>query len=119
MMTPISRNTTIVSHARFAVREESCADFERVATALVARAEQEPGTLTYRFFRGAPGNYAAIEEYADAEAVDAHQAANQDLLARVFEYAEQSWITVHGPVGAEIQEWARGAEGVTLFLDPL
>ncbi|MEY9934760.1 uncharacterized protein YfiM (DUF2279 family) [Catenulispora sp. GP43] len=75
------------------------------------------------FFRGAPGDYAAVEEYADAEAVDAHQAANQDLLALVFEYADQSWITVHGAVGTEIREWARSpagaAAGVTLFDEPL
>jgi len=116
---PLSEDTTIVSHARFAVPEQSRADFERVVAELVARAEQEPGTLTYRFFRGAPGDYAAVEEYADAEAVDTHQAANQDLLARAFEYADEYWINVHGAVGSEIREWARDAAGVNLFEDPL
>ena len=110
---------TLLSHARFAVREESCADFERVAAELVARAEQEPGTLTYRFFRGGPGDYAAVEEYADIEAVLAHQAANQDLLARAFEYADEKWISVHGDFGPEIREWARDTPGVTLYEDPL
>ena len=118
-MTSLSDDTTIVSHARFKVPEESRADFERVVAELVAQAEQEPGTLTYRFFRGAPGDYAAIEEYADAEAVDAHQAANQDLLAQVFADADEYWINVHGAVGAEIREWAQGAAGVNLFEDPL
>ena len=119
----LSKDTTIVSHARFSVPEPARADFERVAAELVARAEREPGTLTYRFFRGAPGDYAAVEEYADADAVNAHQAANQDLLGRVFEYADQSWISVHGAVGAEIREWAHSpagaAAGLTLFEEQL
>ncbi|MEZ0113348.1 quinol monooxygenase YgiN [Catenulispora sp. EB89] len=117
--TSLSKDTTIVSNARFKVPEEWRADFERVAAELVARSEKEPGTLTYRFFRGAPGDYAAIEEYADAEAVDTHQAANQDLLARVFEYADEYWINVHGAVGTELREWARDAAGVNLFEEPL
>lgn len=119
MTAQLGKDTTIVSHARFAVPEQSRSDFERVVAELVARAEQEPGTLTYRFFRGAPGDYAAVEEYADAEAVDAHQTANQDLLARVFEYADEHWISVHGAVGPEIREWARDAAGVVLFEEQL
>ena len=59
------------------------AEFEQVAKALVAGTADEPGTLSYRLFSDAPGNYTFIEEYADAAASAAHGEAARELLGQL------------------------------------
>ncbi|NUR62565.1 MAG: hypothetical protein HOV87_28495 [Catenulispora sp.] len=110
---------SILSHARFTASEGQTESFERIIAELAARAIAEPGTLMYRFFRGTPGTYAVIEQYADAEAAQAHQAANADLLAQIDGCTKEVSITLHGPVGPEIREWAQQAPNVTLFEEPI
>jgi quinol monooxygenase YgiN len=111
--------TTILTSVQFAVREDQIEEFERLIAEFTARAELEPGTLAYRFFRGAPGRYAVIGEYEDTEAALAHQAGNQDLLARAATCTDHFVMQVHGPVGPVIREWAESDPTVTLYEDPV
>lgn len=111
--------TTILSSVQFTVREDRREEFERVIADLTARAEREPGTLMYRFFSGAPGQYSGIEEYADADAARAHQAANQDLLTRAAQCTDRVFMHVHGPIGSVLRAWAQSDPSVALYEDPV
>ncbi|HET9173466.1 MAG TPA: antibiotic biosynthesis monooxygenase family protein [Actinospica sp.] len=111
--------STILTAARFTVDEDQRAEFETAIAELTARAEREAGTLMYRFYRGDAGQYSVIEEYEDAAAVLAHQAANEDLLARVDACTDKIALDVHGPVGPVIREWARRTRNVTLYEEPV
>jgi quinol monooxygenase YgiN len=111
------REPTILVRARFVVGADRREEFERIIAQLTLSSEGEPGTLTFRFFRGAPGEYAVIEEYADAAAAIAHQTANQDLLARAAMCTEGVSMDLHGPVGPVLREWAQGDPSVTLYED--
>lgn len=110
---------TILSAARFVVAEDQREQFEAVAAELVARAEKEPGTLMYRFFRGEHGHYSVIEEYEDADAARIHQQANVDLLERINACAGDIALDLHGPVGPSLREWAKRVSGVTLYEDAI
>src|SRR2546423_2162893 len=79
---------SIFVRARFEVRDERRGEFEGIARALRERAEEEPGTRTYRWFSAGDGGYLVVEEYADAGAALAHNENVADLLARVGECAE-------------------------------
>lgn len=89
---------SIFVRARFDVHEGRRAEFEEVAGALRARAANEPGTLTYRFFAASEG-YLVLEEYADSSAAATHNENAADLLPRVFECADLAFIELYGPVG--------------------
>jgi hypothetical protein len=75
------------------VGEDRREEFERAVTEFTARADAEPGTLVFRFFRGAPGQYAVVEEYVNAD--------------------------LHGPVGEGIRKWALRVRDVSLYEDPV
>jgi quinol monooxygenase YgiN len=110
---------TILVHARFTVRPNQCDAFENLVSELTARAEREPGTRTFRFFRGAPGTYAVFEEFADANAALAHQAAVANLFAQVEKCSEEIWVCLHGPVGPRLREWAQHEPRATLYENPV
>lgn len=113
------KKSTILVQARFTVKDDRREEFEQVVAELTARAEGEPGTLTFHCFRGAPGRYSVIEEYTDADAALAHQAANQDLLTRAAGCTAEAAMDLHGPVGAVIRAWAQSDPTVTLYEDTL
>lgn len=56
---------SIFVRARFDVPDGRQAEFEEIALALKARATEEPGTLTYRWFGPDRGSYLVIEQYAE------------------------------------------------------
>jgi quinol monooxygenase YgiN len=112
-------DTSILVHAGFKIPPDRREAFERIAATFIARAAEEPGTLSFRVFRGEPGEYSMVEEYADADAARIHQQANQDLLAQVQECTEHEWLELHGPVGPSLRDWARRVSGVTLYEDEL
>jgi quinol monooxygenase YgiN len=108
---------SIFVRARFEVRDGRRAEFEEVARALRERAEEEPGTRTYRWFLAGDGGYLVIEEYADTQAALMHNENVADLLARAGECAEMAFAELYGEIGAELGEWARGRPGVTTYPD--
>jgi len=112
-------NLTIVVHAGFKVETSEIEAFEQLVAELTARAAGEPGTLTFRFFRGEPGAYAAVEEYADPDFMRAHQEANRDLLMRIDECVADVRLELHGSVGPSMREWAQRVSRVVLYEDQL
>ncbi|QQX88948.1 antibiotic biosynthesis monooxygenase [Cupriavidus necator] len=60
--------------AQIKVKAGSESDFEAVAQQLVEQSRLEPGCLEYGLWRTeTPGEYAFVERYVDAEAVEAHR----------------------------------------------
>jgi quinol monooxygenase YgiN len=108
---------SIFVRAQFDVRDEPQEDFEHLALALRAQAEEEPGTLTYRWFLAGPGSYLVLEEYADSAAAQAHNARAAALLERVGQCAEMVSAELYGPIGPELSEWVRSRPQVTAFAD--
>jgi quinol monooxygenase YgiN len=108
---------SIFVRARFDVRGQRQADFEEIALALRERAKEEPGTRTYRWFSSGDGSYLVIEEYTDAKAALAHNSHVAELLARVGECAEMIYAELYGPIGSELDEWARTHPQVSTFAD--
>jgi quinol monooxygenase YgiN len=108
---------TIFVRARVEVRAERRAEFEQIARTLLVRAKDEPGTLTYRFFPTSDGAYLVIEEYADAQALGAHQEGARDLLARVEECAENFLVELYGPIGPELGAWVESNPQATAYPD--
>lgn len=110
---------TILITARFTVGEDQREEFERAVTEFTARADAEPGTLVFRFFRGAPGQYAVVEEYVDADAMRSHHDASEDLLQRIDDCASEAFMDLHGPVGEGMRKWALRVRNVSLYEDPV
>jgi quinol monooxygenase YgiN len=108
---------SIFVRARFDARDGRHAEFEEIALALAARAAQEPGTLTYRWFGPDHGSYLVIEQYADTAAALAHNERSADLLARVAEVAELISAELYGPLGPELLTWVSAQPQVTAFAD--
>ncbi|HEV8556464.1 MAG TPA: antibiotic biosynthesis monooxygenase family protein [Actinophytocola sp.] len=108
---------TVFVRARVEVRAGRQAEFEEIARALLQRAKDELGTLTYRFFPAGDGAYLVIEEYADAQALGAHQEGAGDLLARVEECAENFSVELYGPIGSELSAWVESNPQATAYPD--
>jgi quinol monooxygenase YgiN len=108
---------SIFVRARFDARDGRQVEFEEIALALAARAAQEPGTLTYRWFGPDHGSYFVIEQYADTTAALAHNERSADLLARVAEVAEMISAELYGPLGPELLTWVSAQPQVTAFPD--
>jgi quinol monooxygenase YgiN len=108
---------SIFVRAQFDVREQRRADFEQLALALREQAENEPGTLTYRFFTSGTGSYLVLEEYADTAAALAHNERAAPLLERVWECAELVRAELYGTIGPELREWVRSRPQVTAYAD--
>jgi quinol monooxygenase YgiN len=78
------------------VNDGKSAEFEEVAKALVARAAEEAGTLSYRLFTDAPGSYTFLEAYRDPAASAAHGKSSRDLLAKLMEVATITQFDIYG-----------------------
>lgn len=105
---------SIFVRARFEVRDGRQAEFEKFARALRERADEEPGTLTYRFFSTGDGGYLVLEEYADTAAALAHNEHTAGLVAQVRDFSKLVSLEFYGPVGQELRELAPNA---TVFPD--
>ncbi|XVV08899.1 putative quinol monooxygenase [Actinoplanes sp. CA-131856] len=108
---------SIFVRARFTARAGRQAEFEDVTTALTARAAQEPGTLTYRWFGPVDGEYLVIEQYADTPAAITHNERSADLLARAADTAEMVSAELYGTLGPELQAWVDANPQVTVYPD--
>jgi quinol monooxygenase YgiN len=108
---------SIFVRARMDVRDGRQADFEEITLALRKQASEEPGTRTYRWFSSGAGSYLVLEEYTDSAAAMAHNERGAELLARVGECVEMVYAELYGPIGPEIQEWARARPQVTTYPD--
>ena len=108
---------SIFVRAQFVVREQRQAEFEEVALALREQANDEPGTLTYRWFSSGDGSYLVLEEYADSTAALAHNERVAALLERVAQCAEMLNGEVYGAISPEIREWIRANPQVRAFED--
>jgi quinol monooxygenase YgiN len=105
---------SIFVRGRFDARDGRRTEFEQIALTLAARAVDELGTLTYRWFSAGEGFYLVLEEYVDEAAAMAHNEAVADLLARVPDCAELVFAEVYGP---STLAWAEGNPKVTLHPD--
>ncbi|MEV4352329.1 antibiotic biosynthesis monooxygenase family protein [Actinoplanes sp. NPDC049596] len=108
---------TIFVRARFTARDGRGAEFEQIVAALTARAAEESGTLTYRWFGPVDSEYLVLEQYADTPAALAHNAQSADLLARVDEVALMVSAELYGPLGPELQGWVATHPQVTAYPD--
>lgn len=108
---------SIFVRGRFDARDGRRAEFEEIARTLAARAVDEPGTLTYRWFTAGEGAYIVLEEYADEDAAMAHNDGVADLLARVPDCAELAFAEIHGPAGPRMRAWADASSRVTVHPD--
>jgi len=113
----VARGRSIFVRARLAVHDGRRAEFEEITRSLTARAAEEPGTLTYRWFGPDGDDYLVIEEYADTPAALAHNERSADLLQRVPECAELASAEVYGTLGAELAEWVAAHPQVVAYAD--
>jgi quinol monooxygenase YgiN len=108
---------SIFVRARFDVRDGRQAEFEEIALALAARATEEAGTLTYRWFGPDRGSYVVIEQYSDTAAALLHNQRSADLLDRVAQTADLISAELYGPLGPELLSWASAHPQVAAFPD--
>jgi quinol monooxygenase YgiN len=113
----VDRTMSIFVRARFDVRAGRPADFAEIALALAARAAEEAGTLSYRWFGPDHGSYLVIEQYADTAAALAHNEHSADLLARVEGSAEMVFAELYGTLGPELLAWVSTRPQVTAYPD--
>lgn len=80
-------NDTIHVHLKVGVPSENANRFEDLMAELVARTQNEPGTLVYEWYRTDDGNtWHIIERYADAENGDLHvKGFAENYAGRFFE----------------------------------
>ncbi|AZI35586.1 hypothetical protein NT2_07_01310 [Caenibius tardaugens NBRC 16725] len=74
--------------SRFRIKGECEDEFLALAREMEVLAQQEPGTLHYKFFRLAePGMFAVHESFVDQQADEAHMAYahNRPLIARIVD----------------------------------
>jgi quinol monooxygenase YgiN len=92
-------------------------EFVRIARALAAAAANEPGTLRYQWFVAQrPGHYAIIEDYADADAAEAHNHNVHALLVEAFAVVELVSVAFFGELNQYLRDWIAGREGVALHV---
>jgi quinol monooxygenase YgiN len=108
---------SIFVRAGFDVRNGQQSQFEEIARELTARAAEEPGTLTYRWFGPDRGSYLVIEQYADTSAAVAHNERSADLLARVETSADLTFAELYGTLGPELLAWVAARPQVTAYPD--
>jgi quinol monooxygenase YgiN len=108
---------TILVRARFDVRDQRQADFERVVLALREQVRDEPGTLAYRWFAAGDGGYLVLEEYTDPAAALAHNERAAELLQRVSQCAEMAYVELYGPIGPELGAWVRSNPRATAYAE--
>jgi hypothetical protein len=91
------------------------AEFLRLARALTAATATEAGTLRYDWFAAqAPHHYRVVEEYADADAAEAHNHHVGSLLGEIFAISELVSATFFGELNAYIRAWVTGRDGISL-----
>ncbi|MGE0868365.1 MAG: antibiotic biosynthesis monooxygenase family protein [Kofleriaceae bacterium] len=97
------------------VRTGRDAEFLRIARALAAATQDEPGTLRYQWFvTPKPGHYAILEEYVDADAAEAHNHHVAPLLGELFTIADLVTASFYGELNQYIREWVTGRDGITI-----
>jgi quinol monooxygenase YgiN len=99
------------------VRGDGEAEFLRLARALASATATEPGTLRYQWFvTQKPGHYSIIEEYADADAAEAHNHHVEPLLRELFTVVDLVSAQFFGELNQYIRDWIAGREGIALHV---
>jgi quinol monooxygenase YgiN len=97
---------TIVVRAEVRVLPEQVDAFLDVADRLAQAAEDEAGTVQYRWFTtDDPTRYVVIEEYATPAAAFAHNEHCAELLEQAARLGELTTIELHGDLGPELTAW--------------
>jgi quinol monooxygenase YgiN len=90
-------------------------EFLRIARALTDATTTEPGTLRYQWFTTQkPGHYAILEEYADADAAEAHNNHVAPLLRELFTVAELVSVAFYGELNQYLRDWIAGRDGIAV-----
>lgn len=78
----------------FKVKPEHDADFAALIPQMEANAAEEPGTLSYKFYRRAePHSFAVFESFVDEAADQVHQAnpKSKDIIAKMIDYIDGTY----------------------------
>jgi quinol monooxygenase YgiN len=106
---------SLLVRCEFRARADGEAEFLRVARALASAAATEPGTLRYQWYvMQQPGHYSILEEYADADAAEAHNHNVDSLLREFFAVADLVSAAFYGELNQYLRDWISGREGVTV-----
>jgi quinol monooxygenase YgiN len=97
---------SLIVRAEFQVAPEDLDGFREVAEQLVAAAEDEPGTIQYRWFAaGDPATFVVIEEYVDESAAFEHNRRCAALLGRAGRVSTITSVHLHGDLGPDLRAW--------------
>ncbi|HEX4449351.1 MAG TPA: antibiotic biosynthesis monooxygenase [Kofleriaceae bacterium] len=104
---------SLLVQLEFKARAE--AEFLRIARALASAATAEPETLRYQWFATAtPGHYSILEEYVDADAAEAHNHRQAELLREFFTVAELVSASFYGELNQYLRDWIAGKGGIAV-----
>jgi quinol monooxygenase YgiN len=104
---------SLLVQLEFKARAE--AEFLRIARALAAAATAEPGTLRYQWFATQqPGHYSILEEYVDADAAEAHNNRQAELLRDFFTVAELVSASFYGELNQYLRDWIASKAGIAV-----
>jgi (4S)-4-hydroxy-5-phosphonooxypentane-2,3-dione isomerase len=81
--------------ARFRVKPERDAEFVSLIPQMEANSAEEPGTLSYKFYRtDEPNGFAVFESFVDEAADEAHRAnpKNEEIIARMIECMDGTYV---------------------------
>ena len=97
---------SIIVRAEVHVLAENLDAFSEIANQLAAEAEDEPGTVQYRWFTtGSLTTFVVVEEYVDESAAFEHNQHCAALLDRAGAVSELTEIQVHGDLGPDLLQW--------------
>ena len=101
----------------FVVDSEHLEEFKRIAQAMTAVSQTEPGTLGYEWFASADDTrFRLVETYADANAIEAHfmGAAVQQWVPKIVPVCKVDGFEIYGDPGPKVAQMATGL-GAAIF----
>jgi autoinducer 2-degrading protein len=81
--------------SKFRVKPDRDEEFVSLIPAMEANSAEEPGTLSYKFYRtDEPNGFAVFESFVDEAADQAHQAnpKSTDIIARMIDCMDGSYV---------------------------
>jgi len=108
---------TVQFNVKLTVNDGQFEVFERIARAMIAGTEKEPGALGYEWYvSGDRKQCHLIEDYADAGAVMAHieSPVVRELVPKLLEVSSMNSFHVYGDPGPKATEILRGI-GAEIF----
>lgn len=110
---------SLLVQLEFKVRGDNETEMLRVARALAEIAATEPDTLRYKWYATRkPGHFAILEEYANADAAEAHNKNPRiaPLLQQFFAVAELVSASFYGELNQYLRDWISGRDDIALHL---